>query len=408
MKVLLVSQYYWPESFPINAITRSMAERGHEVLVLTGQPNYPQGRVFPGYHSWHCGRQTHDGVNIQRIPLAPRGRSALGLAINYLSFVVTGALLAPWHLRRQRADIIFVYAPSPILQALPAILLGRLWRRPVVLWVQDLWPESLSATGYVKNKIVLAAVAAVVRFIYHHVQLLLVQSEAFIETVRQLAGATPVIYHPNSADECFAEPLGEVATPDIPALDGGFVVMFTGNLGTAQAVDVIVEVAELLKEMLDIRFVILGDGSRKAWMEEQVKQRGLTNLHLAGRFPMETMPGLMRRADALLVTLASQPIFAQTVPSKVQAYLACGKPIVASLDGEGARLVVQAGAGLAVPAEDAASLADAIVKLYRMSPEELVRMGSAGRECYERQFRHGLLVERLLGHLQDTLQRVKK
>jgi glycosyltransferase involved in cell wall biosynthesis len=401
MRVLIISQYFWPESFRINEVAKTLLEKGVEVEVLTGKPNYPRGEIFPGYRAWGCQREAYQGMKINRIPLLARGRGGWRLALNYLSFVVSGLLFAPWMLRKKNFDVIFVYAPSPILQAIPALFLGWLKGCPVVLSVQDLWPESLSATGHVRNRTILKLVEYVVRFIYRHADLLLVQSRAFEKPVHALAPNTPIAYYPNSVDVSFAVPVkGEL--PTIAGLGEGFSVMFAGNIGAAQAVGVIVEAAELLKEYSDIHFIVLGDGSSRAWMLAEVQKRGLSNLDLPGRYPVETMPGFMQKASVLLVTLANQPIFAATVPNKVQAYMAAGRPIIACLNGEGARLVVEAGAGLATPAEDARALADTILRLYGLAPGERETMGDNGRRYYQEHFNHDRLIDQLIVLLHDV------
>lgn len=401
MRVLIVSQYFWPENFRINDIAKTLSEKGIEIEVLAGKPNYPRGEIFAGYRAWGCQRETQHGINISRIPLLARGSGGWHLALNYLSFVMSGLLFAPWMLRKKRFDVIFVYAPSPILQAIPAIFLGWLKRCPLVLWVQDLWPESLSATGHVRNRVVLKLVEQVVRFIYRHTDLLLVQSKAFEEPVRALASDRPIVYYPNSVDDTFAiSAKGEL--PLVAGLDEGLSVMFAGNIGTAQAVTVIVEAASLLEKYADIHFVVLGEGSRWEWMREEARRRKLNNLHLPGRFPVETMPGFMQKAAVLLVTLADQEIFNATIPSKVQAYLAAGRPILACLNGEGANLITEAGAGLAVPAEDGRALAEAVLQMYRMPLTEREAMGARGRLYYTQHFAHDMLVNRLIGHLRSV------
>lgn len=408
MRVLIVSQYFWPEEFPINEVAGTLAEKGVAVEVLTGQPNYPQGEIFPGYLPWGCCQETYQGIRINRLPLLTRGRKAWRLAANYLSFVLSGLLVAPWVLRGKKFDVIFVYAPSPILQAIPALFLGRLKGCPVVLWVQDLWPESLAATGYVQNRLVLRLVGLLVRFIYRHADLLLVQSEGFIPPVEALASGTEVRYYPNSVDASFSVP-PTASIPEVAGLGRGFSVMFAGNIGTAQAVEVIVKAATLLKgHATDIQFVVLGEGSRREWMLQEAKRLGLSNLHLPGRFPVETMPGLMQKASVLLVTLRDREIFRATIPSKVQAYLAAGRPILACLNGEGAKLVTGAGAGLAVPAEDGPALAAAILQLYRMAPREREAMGARGRAYYEQHFAHEMLIEQLIEHLRSVCDHKEK
>ena len=396
MRVLIFSQYFWPETFSINELVKGLIEKGMDVDVLTGKPNYPEGSIYADYRAWGCQTEGWQGATVYRIPLAPRGaRNALRLAINYLSFILSGLVFAPWLLRRRNYRIIFVYAPSPILQAIPALFLGWLKGCPVVVWVQDLWPDTLESTGYIRNPHLIRLVGLVVRFIYRHTDLLMVPSKAFVKWVAALARHQRIEYYPNSVDPVFASP-PEVALPEVPGLTEGFSVLFAGNVGTLQAVHVIVEAATLLKDYPDVRFVVMGQGSRWEWMRQQVEARGLTNLYLPGRFPVEAMPGIMQKASVLLVTLLNQPIFAATVPNKVQAYMAAGKPIVACVNGEGARLVIEADAGLAAPAEDASALADAVLSLYRMTPQERERLGANGRRYYEEQFNHDMLVEKLI------------
>lgn len=404
MRILLFSQYFWPEEFQINGVAKTLSEKGVAVEVLTGKPNYPRGKIFAGYRAWGCSREMYHGMNINRIPVCERGHGEWRLALNYLSFVLSGLFCAPWLLRKKRFAAIFVYAPSPILQAIPAIFLGRLKGCPVVVWVQDLWPESLSATGYVKSKTVIKLVERIVRFIYRHADLLLVQSEAFIAPVSALASGTTVEYYPNSVDESFSLST-TTAVPEVPGLGDGFSVLFAGNIGTAQAVEVIVEAAALVKEQADIQFVVLGDGSRRAWMLQEAKNRGLINLHLPGRFPVETMPGFMRKASVLLVTLADKEIFAATVPNKVQAYMAAGRPILACLNGEGARLVTEAEAGLAVRAQDGPALADAVMRLYKMSEMEREKLGQNGSVYFQAHFNHDRLVDQLVERLGAVSQK---
>ncbi len=403
MHALIVSQYFWPESFPIDDIGASLARKGVDVDVLTGKPNYPQGKIYPGYKFWGCVSETWRGMKIYRVPLVGRRSGGCGLAINYIFFVLSGLFVAPWLLRKKKYDAIFVYAPSPILQAIPALFLGRIKNCPVVIWVQDLWPESLSATGYMPNRVVLKLVEWVVRFIYKHADLILVQSQAFVAPVRELASNTPIEYHPNSVNQSFSVAATK-AVQQIEGMDGVFPVLFAGNIGQAQAVDVIVEAACLLKDYNEIQFVVMGDGSARQGILDEVKQRNLINLHLPGKFPVESMPGFMQQAALLLVTLADREIFAATVPNKVQAYMAAGRPIVASLNGEGARLVEEAGAGLSAPAEDARVLADRILELYRMPEEHRERMGGNGRDYYQRHFNHEDLIDRLIVHLEGVTE----
>ncbi len=402
MNLLVVSQYFWPESFRINELVSSLTKRGVAATVLTGKPNYPEGALFHGYKAAGCVVETYGNASVLRVPMFPRGkRGAWRLALNYLSFILSGASFGLWLLRGRRPDIILVYCPSPLLQALPALLIGWIKRVPVVTYVQDLWPESLEATGYVRSRWILWAVEGVVKFIYRHSGLVLVSSRPFIDSIRRLAPAARIGYYPNSVDASFCDPAA--GGPALPVLDQGFCVVFAGNVGSAQAVQVIVEAAARLMGHRDICLVVLGSGSELDRMRQESERRQLTNLHLGGRYPVEAMPFLLAKASALLVTLADRPIFAATVPNKIQAYMAVGRPIIACMNGEGARLVVEADAGIAVPAEDPDALADAVLRLYSMSADQREQLGANAQAYYREHFDHEKLVTELIGHLQQMI-----
>ena len=404
MRLLVISQYFWPESFRINELVESLVKRGVVVDVLTGKPNYPEGKIYSGYQAAGCMCEQWQGASVFRVPLFPRGvKSGFRLILNYLSFTLSGAILGAWQLRNIKSDIIFVYAPSPLLQALPALFIGWIKRIPVVVYVQDLWPESLAATGYVRNPLVIRMVELLVKLIYRRSDLILVSSRPFKGSIERFSPSAEIVYYPNSVDVSFCDPDSGLK-PDVPALDGGFCVVFAGNVGAAQAVHIIADAAERLQGHGDIRLVVLGAGSELELMRARIAELRLDNLFLAGRFPVDAMPNLLSRADALLVTLADQKIFAATVPNKIQAYMAVGRPIIASMNGEGARLVQEADAGISVPAEDSAALADAILKLHSMPAVDRDRLGENGRRYYRKHFDHEQLVGDLIGHLSKVMK----
>lgn len=407
MKILVVSQYYWPESFRITEVVESLLRAGCDVTVLTGQPNYPQGRVFDGYAASGVRVQHHElGYRIYRVPLVPRGAGgAIGLVVNYLCFVLSAGVLGPWLLRKQRFDVVFVFATSPIIQAIPAVWIAFIKRAKLVTWVQDLWPQSLEATGFVRNRRVLATVAVLVRWIYRRCDLLLVQSQAFVAPVTAMSGKTPVQYHPNPGE--LAAGNGVPPGPVALVLAPGFNVVFAGNLGTVQALGTVLDAAELLRGELGTRIVLVGSGSRSKWLQQEVTRRQLSNVQLAGQFPAVAMPAIFAQASALLVSLVRSPVMSQTVPSKLQAYLAAGRPIIASLDGEGARVLDLSGAGLACPAEDACALAAAVLRLKAMPAAQLQRMGASGRAYYQQHFDPAALAGKLLQHFDQLLAKVK-
>jgi len=404
MNLLIVSQYFWPESFRVNDLARCLSEQGETVTVLTGVPNYPEGKIFEGYSQRSPVHETWEGVEIVRVPLMPRKQGrAVQLIVNYLSFILFGSTVGIFRLRRKPADAIFVYGISPILQAIPAIVLKWVKGAKLVVWVQDLWPETLEATGFVRNPIALRAVGWVVRWIYHRADVVMVQSRAFIEPVSRLCPADRIVYYPNSAEDIFSDEhvKDECAVPD---LDRYFSVVFAGTLGISQALDVILDAAELLRDESDIRIFLIGNGSRAEWVQIELDRRGLTNVVLPGRFPVDRMPAIFRNASALLVTLTDAPIFAQTIPSKVQSYLAAGKPILGCINGEGARVIEEARAGLTCRAMDAPALAENIRRMNRMPQEERETLGRNGKIYFMENFESRKLALELIEKLRNLIR----
>jgi len=390
LKLLVISQYFWPESFRINQVVEDLRAEGAEVTVLTGQPHYPEGRTFPGYAAWRSGVERHpSGYEIVRVPEVPRGRGGtLRLALNYVSFILSGVVLGTYRLRGRRFDAIFVYGTSPVIQGFVGTWLRRVKRAGLVLWVQDLWPAALSATDHVKSPVLLRAVARMMKGLYRRCDLLLVQSEAFAAPVAALAGATPVRFFPNPGEH---PSQGEGA----PALPLGFNVIFGGNLGQAQALETVAEAAALLRAHPDVNIVLFGAGPKSGWLAAEIGRRGLTNLKLGGRLPAEAMAGVYAQASALLLTLVKDENVARTVPSKLQSYLMAGRPVIAAVEGEAARIVNEAGAGIACAAQDGQALADAILALKARSEEDRAAMGKAGRAYYEAHYDPAALAREL-------------
>ena len=406
MNVLVVSQYFWPEAFRINDLVRGLKERGHEVTILTGKPNYPDGSFFSGYSFSSPIREDYEGVKVLRVPLVPRGSgSGRMLALNYLSFVLFASLLGPL-LCRGMFDVIFVYEPSPVTVGLPALVMKKVKKAPLMLWVQDLWPESLSAVGAVRSRRALGWVTRMVRYIYRGCDRILVTSRGFVSRV-EAVGASPekVRYWPQWAEALYKPVEVEVGASEREEMPEGFRVVFAGNVGAAQSFETILAAAEKLKGYPGIHWVVFGDGRRRRWVEDRVRELGLEgHVHLLGRRPPESMPRYFALADALLVTLKRGLIFSLTIPAKVQSYLACGRPVVAALDGEGARVIEESGAGLAAPAEDAGSLAEAVLRLYETSSEEREEMGRQGRAYSEEHFEREKLLDQLEGWAEELVE----
>ena len=409
MKILIVSQYFWPENFRINDLTQELMQRGHSVSVLTGIPNYPVGRVFDAYKKNPKEFEQYSGVQVWRVPMLARGSGAARLFLNYLSFVIGACLYGPWRLRGQHADVIFVFEPSPVTVGLPAILLGRIKHAPVVFWALDLWPETLAAIGVVRSPRVLGWVGKLVKFIYEHCTLVLGQSRGFLASIAKYCSDTQKIrYFPSWAENFFSQP-DLLPAPEVPVLEGVFNVLFAGNIGEAQDLAAVLEAAESLKYNTAIRWLIVGDGRKSDWLREEVTRRGLQgNVLLLGRFPVERMPSFYAHADALLVSLKKDPVFSMTIPGKVQSYLMAGVPLVGMLDGEGAKVITEANAGLVCAAGDAGGLAAAILQMAAMLADQRHQLGANGRAYAQKEFGRELLMDQLEVLLHEAAELHKK
>lgn len=405
MRILIISQYYWPENFRINDVAKLLVNNGIEVSVLTGYPNYPSGVLFEGYKKYAHAIETHpDGYLVYRVPLALRGKaSSFRLVLNYLSFIINGIIFGSRLLAGVKFDLIFVYAPSPILQAIVGIYLKYSRKVPLITWVQDLWPDSIKFTGHIKNNAALSIISKIVSWIYDSNDLLLAQSKSFIKAIKDKSNSVEIIYFPTPGEHQTSVSLAS----NMPEffLDPGFNVVFAGNLGSVQSLPMILDAAEILMGHPNIRIILVGSGSLSQWLASEVESRNLKNVLLAGRYPAEAMPAIYERASALLVSLNRDPVLNQTVPAKLQSYLAAGKPIIASLDGEGAHIVVQAKAGLVCATEDPVALANAVLRLSAMSHDQLEGLGAAGRRYFAQNFEPQALVRELIGIFSETISR---
>jgi colanic acid biosynthesis glycosyl transferase WcaI len=406
MRLLIVTQYFWPEEFRINDLALELARRGHEVTVLTGVPNYPSGKPPQAYVDDPSDFARYGDVLVLRVPMITRGSGGgLGLALNYLSFAASGVVLGLWRLRGRKFDCGFVFQTSPVTAALPMIAVKWLTGTPMLMWVQDIWPDSLAAAGGVRSPTVLGAVGALTAFIYRRCHRILIQSRAFDGKVRALAGEQARIdYLPNWADPALAGGLDGVdPAPEVEASPDRFTILFAGNVGEAQDLETVVRAADLSRDDPRLHWVIVGDGRALAGTRAAVEAAGLGDrVTFLGRFPAARMPEFFQVADALLVSLKPEPIFALTIPSKIQSYMAAGRPILAMLDGEGRRVVDEAGAGLSVAAGDAAGLAAAARCLSACSPDDLRAMGQAGFDYAGGQFDRDALVTRLEGWMAEA------
>lgn len=402
MKILVVSQYFWPENFRINDLVSELIAKGHRVTVLTGLPNYPDGQVFEEYKSDPSAFKLYQSAEVVRVPLVPRGSGSLRLLLNYVSFVISACTLGVWKLRGKDFDVIFTCQLSPVTVGLPAMLLRWLKNAPMIFWVLDLWPESLKAVGVVSSDRILKWVGKLTGYIYNRSDLILIQSKSFKFHIKKYAADDRRIeYFPSWAEDIFSSTNVSPAE-EVQIKQNSFNVMFAGNIGDAQDFPAILAAAEILKSSGKIRWLVLGDGRAASWLNKEVARRGLSNVVcLLGRYPLERMPSFFKHADALLVSLKDEPIFSMTIPGKMQSYLAAGIPVLAMLNGEGADVIHRSGAGLACKAGDSVGLAEAVLKLSNMKSEELAEMGRLGKRFGDQEFGRQTLMSKLEGWMKE-------
>ncbi|HEY1055081.1 MAG TPA: glycosyltransferase family 4 protein [Emticicia sp.] len=395
MRILIVTQYFWPENFRINDIALGLVERGHQVEVLTGKPNYPHGKYYNGYSFFSKGTEFWNEIKIYRSKLIPRGKSnGFRLMLNYISFAIFSSTRA--FFLKEKFDKILVYEPSPITVGLPAIVYKLKRNTPIYFWVQDLWPQSVSAAGGIKNRTLIGLLDNLTRWIYRKSDKILIQSRSFKEIlIKQEVASEKIIYYPNSVEEFF-----KVQKPDISLLNSlpiGFKIMFAGNIGESQDFETIIEAARIVSiRNKSIKWLILGDGRKKSFVKEKIREFGLEDqVFLLGSHDVSAMPGYFSCADCLLVSLKKDYIFSLTIPSKIQSYLACAKPILASLDGEGGRIINEANAGFVSEAENPQELASKALEIAILHPNQLSELGKNSRVYFENNFERELLITNL-------------
>ena len=396
MRILIVTQRFWPENFRINDLAAELARRGHEVTVLTGLPNYPDGKVFDSYKAAPERYTEYHGVKIVRVPIIPHGSRKIVLILNYLSYVFSASTMGAYKLRGQAFDVIFTYEPSPITVGIPAAILRKIKRAPMVFWVLDLWPETLSAVGAVRNSVLLKMVGFLVRVIYNNCDLILAQSHSFISQIQKYTSRDKRIeYFPSWSDVDFNIDHPQRA-PEVMVKPGSFNIMFTGNIGTAQDFPSVLAAVKILQQHSNIRWHIVGDGRDAPFANSFIEEHGLQNsIVMYGRFPLERMPSFVKHADALLVSLKDAPIFAMTIPGKLQTYLSAGIPVIGMLNGEGSELVARSGAGLVCAAGDYTALAQIVFKMSQMPKDVRTAMGVNGRNAMIHNFDRTRLINNL-------------
>ena len=391
-KILFVCQYFYPETFRGNDIAFHLAEEGHDVHVVTGIPNYPKGKFFPGYGLFKKRHEVINGVRVTRLPLVPRGEdNKIMLMLNFFSFFIVGWYWMLFHALWHKYDLAFCQQLSPVMMSSPAVLYKKIRHVPLYTWVLDLWPESLTAAGGINNKYILGFFNLFVKSEYKNSDKILTSSKSFDQSILKYGDyKDKVIYYPQWSDGAsnasglnFALPekLQELSS------NGDFIVMFAGAVGEAHGMECNMQAALKTKEYKNIKWVIVGDGRRLDWVRSFVKENGLEETVITlGRFPSETMPLFFEKADVMLVSLTDSPLFNMYSPAKIASYMAAERPIIAALNGEGGEVIRAAECGWNVKAGDSDSLAKLVIALSQTERQELAVKGQKGKAYYDKFF----------------------
>ena len=402
MRILIVTQYIYPENFKSNELAFELSKRGHCIEVLTGIPNYPEGVYYKGYGIFKKRIEHKDDVTFYRCLQTPRGRKAsgLGLACNYLSFVFFATLwILFYFVWKKRYDAIITHEPSPITQLIPAIILGKIRRVRVYSWIMDIWPDAMKNSVSEKQYRKIAPVLTrLTEWTYKNSHKILITSKGFEELIcRNNNYHDKIIYYPNWSIDLKAIPTNY----PIPVLPDGFKIMLAGNLGESQNLDAIGEAILLLKDISDLKWIFIGDGSWKKWLDEFITKNKLNNTVFSlGRFPGEAMATFYKHADAMLITLRSGFIdLDMTVPARMQSYMSAGRPVLGMI-GRGVQdLIKEADCGYAVAAGDYVALANVIREKVLPHQKDFKLKGQNGRKYYEREF----TLDKCIDHIEEII-----
>lgn len=393
-----MTQYFYPENFKSNDIAFELKKKGYDVDALVGIPNYPEGKFYSGYGVFKKRKETINGVNVYRTLQIPRGKGAIRLFINYISYAISATIDVLFFYIFKKYDAIIVHEVSPIFQAIPAVVYKKIRKTPMYLWVLDIWPDALRSSGGIKSNSIINAVDVIVKWVYRNSDRILLSSRRFEDMIIGKGDFNNKLYYfPNwSNDQMIVN-----ESTLIPELPKGFVIMLTGNLGKVQDLDSVGKCMIMLKEHKEIKWVFVGDGSHKEWLDKFISDNNLSDVAFAlGRFPGNTMPSFYKKADALLVTLMGDyPQLRKVVPARLQSYMSAGRPVLAMIGEGGSEIIQEAKCGYAVESSDYRALADIILNKVLTNREEFEKMGINGRIYYEQEFTK----EKCINHLCEII-----
>ena len=392
MKILIVTQYFYPEDFKINEIAKFLVQSGYDVSVLTSVPNYPFGKIYDGYTMFNKRFEALDGIKIYRAPTIPRGNGSISLMLNYISFVFS-SLFYSRKIRKNNYDIILGNQLSPITSMIAGIYLKRKSKIPMVLWVLDLWPESFYGNFSFRVKLIDRFIKKLSSFIYSNTDHFLVSSKSFEKEIRKkIKRSVKFDFFPNWAEDIYFERSPPPYPYTLPI--DGFNIVFAGNMGDSQGFEDLIDIIKMDPNN-GINWILVGDGRKKDWLLEQKQTYSLNNLYLHDRVDLKYIPSLYHMADALFLTLKNTPVFANTLPGKFQGYLSSGKPILGNVSGEGKKFIEEYKIGYVNEPGNPRSLMENALKISKLTQEELKEIEIKSKSLLENSFNKEMILKSL-------------
>lgn len=397
MRILIITQYFWPENFRINELCEEFTNLEHDITVLTGYPNYPKGEIYKEFLKDKKKFNNYKGAKIIRVPIFPRKNNKLTLSLNYFSFLINSILFGYFKLKRKKFDIVFTFQLSPVTVGITSGFFSKLNNCPNVLWILDLWPNTLVALNVIKKDWQLNLFKVLVNWIYSNCDVILAQSKSILEEIRNYPSVTNNTYYFPSWSESELFKKKSKLAPEVKQKII-FTFMFAGNIGAAQDFLSIIKAVKILskKNKYNFRIIIIGDGSKKIWLEKEIKKQEIDNyFELINSYPITRMPSFFKHADALIISLLNREVFNMTIPGKIQFYLTSGIPIVGMISGEGAKVIKKAKGGLICKSGDYVSFSKIMEKVINMDKKTLKQIGKNGKEFARQEFSKKYLIKNL-------------
>ena len=398
MRILIVSQYFYPENFKINDIVFFLNSKGFDITVLTSKPNYPGGKFFKGYNFFNKNTEIINGVKIIRVPTIPRFNGGpFGMFLNYLSFLFFGFFVFLFKIKN-KYDLVFATLLTPATSLLPMIWIKKRYKIPVILWVLDLWPDSFYANTGFRINILSKLIEKISDQVYNSADSIFISSNYFRKPIiKRLNSTKRFIFFPNWAENIFYNKIKNTSLDQFTYPEG-FNIVFTGNIGESQGFEDIVEAAKMTSHT-SINWILIGDGRKRDWIKRQIEDHNIKNIYIPGRYPMELMPSYFSLADSLLITLKKDEVFSNTLPAKLQPYLTSGKPILGNLSGEGLDIIQNNSIGLGCDPGNPAQLAKLAIEMSLFTNTRLSEIRKKSLELNENVFDKEKIFSKLLSEI---------